>query len=84
MKTFVKNEKITNKSWGHTYKIAHISVGICLRLLNLIQNLSQDDCFQYETKCATLKQAAVEKFVILYARAFHFAIIFHFFLKFSL
>ena len=27
MKTFEKNEKITEKSWGHTiYKSAHISV----------------------------------------------------------
>ena len=32
----LKNEKITEKSWGHTYKNAHISVGICLRLLNLV------------------------------------------------
>ena len=31
-----KNEKITEKSWGHTYKSAHISVGISLRLLNLV------------------------------------------------
>ena len=36
MKTFEKNEKITEKSWGHTYKSAHISVGISLRLLNLL------------------------------------------------
>ena len=31
----LKNEKFTEKSWGHTYKSAHISVSICLRLLNL-------------------------------------------------
>ena len=26
-------KKITLKSWGHTYKSAHISVGLCLKLL---------------------------------------------------
>ena len=35
MKTFEKHDQITEKSWGRTYKSAHISVGICLRLLNL-------------------------------------------------
>ena len=35
LKTFEKNEKITEKLLGHTYKSAHISDSICLRLLNL-------------------------------------------------
>ena len=38
MKTFEKNEKITEKSRGHTYKNAHISFGINLRLLNVAYN----------------------------------------------
>ena len=46
IKTFKKNEKKhTEKSWGHTYKSAYISVGICLRRLNLVQNQRQDRSF---------------------------------------
>ena len=35
-KKYEKNEKITEKLWGHTYKSARISVGISFRLLNLV------------------------------------------------
>ena len=40
MKTFekFKNEKFTEKLWGHTYKSAHTSVGNSLRFLNFAYN----------------------------------------------
>ena len=84
MKHLENTKKITEKSWGHTYKSAHISIGIDLRLLNLVLNQRQANRFYMRPKCATLKHSAKEKLAVLYVRAFQFAIIFHSFIKFSL